>query len=643
MADSIKFTIGGQVGPSYRGALAQAEVEALRANNELNAKIHAQQARIAALDKAYSKTAPGSAEASALAIQQYPKRIALEKELQLMQLKNNLTASANARKVEAEKVAAAEAANAEQIAANKAKLATIMMQEREAAIAEAAIQDALVAQRVKDEAEKVAAAEAANLAIITAVATGNGASARGPSHGSAGLTGIIRESVTIMREIAAGRGTGRIAGSVTLLAQYMGVLGKVVKSTAAEQLAASAAASTLSQAMSAEALAAKGTAAYAELSAAALAQETVATEAATQAQIALQTAKVSINPLGWVLIAGTVIIATLAGIAMHMHTLAVRAKNLSDLLNPLKKKFTEMADAMRENAKEHQEYLDWLKKVGQEHETLPEKIEKVIRKMREQAQAEMELARLKGRSRVELERMEEAQLKAELNVVTLGKLQAQREAEDAKVKADASEAALQAFDPSTAKGAEHAAENAGKILDAVQDRLDSGKALVFDKSIVNPDSGSYGGVRPANSSDPLTVKVGDKEVSISLDQARAAYAKTTKEADRLAAIQKELHDVLANDKTSVEQKQKSVKELTDEQERILQELGIKQTIGRKNAAISGNRGRISQNELERSGLFQSSALIRTHDTLIESLKVQKKIERNTQRPPDGHSPGGVRF
>src|SRR5690349_14375595 len=111
MADSIKFTIGGQLGPSYRGALAQAEVEALRANNALNTKIHAQQARIAALDKAYSKVTPGSAEASALAMQQYPKRLAMEKELQLMQLKYNLTASANARKMEAEKVAAAEKSN----------------------------------------------------------------------------------------------------------------------------------------------------------------------------------------------------------------------------------------------------------------------------------------------------------------------------------------------------------------------------------------------------------------------------------------------------------------------------------------------------------------------------------------------------
>ncbi len=641
MADSIKFTIGGQLGPSYRGALAQAEVEALRANNVLNTKIHAQQARIAALDKAYSKVAPGSAEASALAIQQYPKRMAMEKELQLMMLKSNLTASANARKLEAEKVAAATTADAELIAANKAKLATIMAQEREAGIAEAAIQDAIVAQRIKDEAEKVAAAEAANLAILTTVATGGGAGIAG-GHGRASMTGIIRESLTIVREIAAGRGAGRIAGSVTLLAQYMGLLGKVVKSTAQEQLMAADAASTLSQAMSAQALAAKGTAAFTELETAALAQEEVAVQAVTRAQIALQTAKVSINPLGWVLISGVIIAGILFAIGMHMHTLAMRAKNLADLLDPLKKKFSEMADAMRDNAKEHQEYLDWLKKVGQEHETLPEKIDKVIRKMREQAQAEMELARLKGRSRVELERMEEAQLKAELMIVTRGKLQAQRESEDAQMKADESEKSLQAFNPAISKMAEHAAKNAGEILDAIQEKMEKDPDVLdhWKKGLLGPEAV----FRKATSADPLNVKAGNKSVTISLDQAKAAYNNLSKLSDHLAANQKKLQDTLANDKLTVEEKRKSVKTLTDEQQRILDELGIKQTTGREIARISGNRGRVSQNEMERSGLFQSSALIRTHDTLIESLKVQKKIERNTQRGTrDGHSPGGVHF
>jgi hypothetical protein len=517
-------------------------------------------------------------------------------------------------------------------------VAAIIAQEREAGIAEMAIQDAIVAQRIKDEAEKAAAAEAANLLTLTNIARGFGASANAPgAHGQAGLTGIIRESMVIVREIAQGRGSGRIAGSVTLLAQYMGLLGKVVKSTAAEQVLASGAASKLSQSMAAEAEAAKGTADFARLSAAALKQETVAAEAATEAEIALASAKVTLNPFGWVLITGAVIGAILFGIAMHMHTLAVRAKNLADLIDPLKKKFSEQADALRENAREHQEYLDWLKKIGAETETLPERIDKVIRKMHEQAQAEMELARLKGRSRVELERMEEAQLKAELNVVTRGKLQAQREAEDAQIKADADEAALQKNDPSKSKSAQRAAKNAGEILDAVQEYLEEHPT----RTGFSPQIGQY---TVANTEkDRFTVKAGGKEVTTSVAEAKASYNNLTKLSDHLAALQKQLQDTLANDKLTVEQKKKAVQDLTAEQQKILDELGIKQTTGREIARYSGNRGRLPEAGMERAGLFQSSALIRTHDTLIESLKVQKKIERNTQRSTGGNARGGVNF
>lgn len=632
MGDSIKFTIGGQLGPSYRGTLAQAEVEALRANNAMNTKIHAQRARIAALDKAESKLKPRSAEASAFYIQNAGKKAALQQELQLMELKHNLTASASARKMEAEKVAAARVADAEKVASNRAAMATIVAQEREAAIAE----DAILAERV-------AAQKAADLAMLTNVARGYGANANaGGAHGKAGLTGIIRESTVIAREIAMGRGMGRVAGSVTLLAQYMGLLGKVVKSTASEQVFASAAASKLAQSMAAEAVAAQGTSRFAALSAAALKQEAAATDLATKAQIALATAKVSINPLGWVLISGVVIAGIIAGIAMHMHTLAMRAKNLVDMLDPLKKKFTEQADAMRDNAKEHQEYIDWLKKVGAETETLPEKIDQVIKKMREQAQAEMELARLKGASRVALERMEEAQLIAERDVVTRGVLQARREVEDAKMKADSSESAVQAFDPSNARGAATAAENAGKILDAVQEKFDYAVARNKEQAAAGGYAFNPNDVTGKNKF--YGVKVGENELpGISLDEAKAAYNKATNESERLAQIQKELHDTLANDKTTVEEKTKSVERLTKEQQAILDQLGIKQTTGREIAKYSGNRGRIPESEMERAGLFQSSALIRTHDTLTESLKVQRSIEKKIGRGTGGHAPGGVNF
>ena len=40
-------------------------------------------------------------------------------------------------------------------------------------------------------------------------------------HGPKGMTGVIRETTVIGREIAMGRGLGRILGSMTLLVQYL--------------------------------------------------------------------------------------------------------------------------------------------------------------------------------------------------------------------------------------------------------------------------------------------------------------------------------------------------------------------------------------------------------------------------------------
>ena len=41
----------------------------------------------------------------------------------------------------------------------------------------------------------------------------------GGGHGAVGMTGMVRETTVIGREIAMGRGMGRILGSLTLLSQ----------------------------------------------------------------------------------------------------------------------------------------------------------------------------------------------------------------------------------------------------------------------------------------------------------------------------------------------------------------------------------------------------------------------------------------
>lgn len=73
------------------------------------------------------------------------------------------------------------------------------------------IQAEQTATMLANFATQRAAAIANAEAIVAAGAAGRG----GGGHGPAGMTGIIRESLVIIREISMGRGLGRIGGSVT--------------------------------------------------------------------------------------------------------------------------------------------------------------------------------------------------------------------------------------------------------------------------------------------------------------------------------------------------------------------------------------------------------------------------------------------
>src|ERR1035437_312909 len=66
---------------------------------------------------------------------------------------------------------------------------------------------------------------------------GHGMEQTGPGGG---MSGIIRESGVLIREASRGN-WNRMLGSLSLMAQYTGTLGKVIKSSAAESVAHAAA------------------------------------------------------------------------------------------------------------------------------------------------------------------------------------------------------------------------------------------------------------------------------------------------------------------------------------------------------------------------------------------------------------------
>jgi hypothetical protein len=236
MGDSIKFTIGGQLGASYRGALNQAVTEAQSANTRLQRSLKLD---LAKTNIALANAPARSAEASALFMQQ-----------QSLITRLNLLYAASAKQkasLNASEVAAVATAAAEKEAANRAALEKIIAEEREAGIALAAEQDAEVAAVAEAEAEKLAIRRKANLESMVLGRTGKSAAAQAyldeaaaamragfatqemgsSAHGAEGAVVNLRrgmaELTVIVRELAAGRGFARVFSSGMLAAQWFGV------------------------------------------------------------------------------------------------------------------------------------------------------------------------------------------------------------------------------------------------------------------------------------------------------------------------------------------------------------------------------------------------------------------------------------
>lgn len=508
-----------------------------------------------------------------------------------------------------------------QAAQNKARLEKRMLEVQNAmylrnAQARIAIKKAEDAEVLRVEAQTAAAIKAEQLSLIASVAMGNGAGVSAGGHGGhGGLSGIIRESLVIVRELSMGRGFGRVAGSVTLLAQYMGLLGTVVKSTASEALKASASVSKLSLAMSTAAYAAEAKAAasmeanvatgglivatrlQAEADgeaaiaarANAVAQEAKAVASADAAKMALASAIVSISPIGWIIAAFVLLGAAIFAVAWHFHTLAVRAKNLADLLDPLKKKFTDEADAVRNAAKAHQEYIDELKKTSQHTESLVDQTDALIKKIKEQSAAQIELAEARGASHVAIERMQESELRkeAEITQKALDKATAERNYQTLEVAK--AESAYNENSKVDIKGAQGAAHNAGSILDAVQAAMEAKGTITTGGQITGGSSLSGFTrapvvTRKANEDDEFTVKIDGKEITTTVAKAKAAYTHLSHSAQELETAQTHLKDVFENSKATLKEKNEAVDRLSKAEKDYNDLLGIKSTTGRRVAA-----------------------------------------------------------
>lgn len=278
-------------------------------------------------------------------------------------------------------------------------------------------------QIFKKEAEERAAIQKAEQlsAIESRITSTGGGGGMFSSHGG-GFSGIIRELTVIIREIAMGRGIGRILGSVSLLAQYMGLLGKLVRSTAQEQIQAAHAAAQLSKEMDLAALATEEKAAASLLATKAEGADIAATEALAMADMesaeaariaavaqaekaaaadlamrrAMAAATVTIGPVGWAVLGVVAALALLYGAYKIVHHI-IESKNEADRVS------IEMADRYTLSIKEEIDAMDrlhdamdktlqTLHDLNRAQDDFVEKTRAVIEAMDAEAQAQADLA-----------------------------------------------------------------------------------------------------------------------------------------------------------------------------------------------------------------------------------------------------------
>ena len=619
MAAGITFRIGGALDPSYRASLAQSVTEAKAAGMQ----IEAQQARIRrSLLMPSNQIYAGQGYKFIQASQD------LERKKTAILINENAIRDSIDKKYQAYKITQAAAFAAQ----GQTFFAQSMQQSVQRIAAIRAEEAAMAAATVAARAQQIAAAEA----IVAGAASGAG----GGSHGRAGMTGVIRESLVIMREIAMGRGGPRVAGSATLLAQYLGLLNKAVKSTAATQVMAAAAAQKLNVQMAAQALMAKGTAAETELLAASQAQAAITAEALKDEELALATATVTLNPIFFLVVAAIVAVAATAGyLIYHYHKLAVQAKNLADALNPLKRKYTELAAEQEKAARATKENADWIKELTNRHISESEQIERKIKLLKEEQAARRRMMEASGVSDAELQALDRANLEQEKAMLEVQQARLKTENEQAMAAEQAASAAAIAGTTGTdEKGrvinldqAEANAKRRGEILDAAQEAMDTG--TFYSSEVDHYQQAGNVAVpvykqRQGNESDVVTFKVDGKEFSMSVADARKNFDFMSAQAKKLAADQSALDDVLKNTKSTAKEKMDAQNRVNEDLENVNAEIGIANTSPRSRR---GGSGRFAT-ERERVGIgapqvanIQKQALDVAKQQVNISAEMDKKM------------------
>lgn len=317
--------------------------------------------------------------------------------------------------------------------------------------------------KVAAAANEIADAKSEQLAMLTVVARQGGIGAgSGAGHRYGGKGGVIQEIAVIGHEMLQGRGTGRIIGSISILAGRLGWLGKLVKSTAQEEIYAAFAENKLAGAMARTALEAekkavatiaageasglsKGAAlqaAGADLAAAAaartagVAQTAKAAATVEAAEIAAASATTALGPIGWLLLAVIAVAGIFFLLVRSMNRYAKEQRALNETLATSATKFSDESSAMEKANAAAIEFEKSLAKLNLRHNQSVEKSDLAIEALKRHADATANLAEEKRKAAMLDIDLAEKQGK-------IGHIQAIRARADAEKQAVSDKAATQ--------------------------------------------------------------------------------------------------------------------------------------------------------------------------------------------------------
>jgi hypothetical protein len=532
---------------------------------------------------------------------------------------------------------------------------------------------AIATELAMRRAQRVAEVEQFVMSRVPGLAIGGHGFGAGGGPGG-GISGIMRETLVIFRELGRGNFT-RIPGSVTLLAQYMGVLGVVIKSSAQETVKAAMASGELAVKMGIASMAAevKAKASYDAMVAeeldggaslrladadeqqavaateAALAQKLKAEADEKAARVALFSAKNSLLAAGWIAIALIAVGVAAYFVWRHFQNLAKAEKNLKDLTDNTTKSFEDQAKQLKEAGEAQQAYIDKQKEQAESEKGVKDAIDETLKAMREKAQMERELASAGGATHTQVAQMEIADMKAELEYLKQtktaqeAKIAADKEAQNAAAeKASGFKFSMGETGAGALKRALKNADDSATVVDKIREAMKGAFVTEVDLSGAMGNPNAQNKHRNAGPGDILPgVKVGDRQYpAMSLDQAMEAHNKEAGAAIVLANMEKEYADTLSKKEKLTDADIERLNKLGSDIGELETSLGLKSTLGLKVAGAQDAKSKqrlteSASDSLMRVGNFLGSSRGQmetlahaAHRVAVEHLQVSKQIERH---------------